>query len=91
MQPLSGTGKHEYPCGRAEGTGKGGVHVVTAIIDKNGIPGMPTFNIRKVRKLLKGKRAVIAGHRPFTVRLLYADFSGPAAKQDIEICQDTGI
>ena len=64
--------------------------MVTTIIDKNGIPGMPTFNIRKVRRLLKGKRAVIAGHRPFTVRLLYADFSGPATKQDIEICQDTG-
>ena len=42
-------------------------------VDRHGRPGMPTFNIRKVRRLLKEGRAEIFRRRPFTVRLLYAE------------------
>lgn len=48
---------------------------------------MPTFNIRKVRRLLRTGRARIAGHKPFVVQLLYETTDGI---QDIEITEDTG-
>ena len=56
-------------------------------VDRNGKPGMPTFNIRKVRRMLKDGRAVIYRHHPFTVMLLYAD---SLAVQETELCMDAG-
>ena len=50
----------------------GGILVVTFTVDKYGRPGMPTYNIKKIRKLLKSGMAQIICHHPFTVKLLYA-------------------
>ena len=61
--------------------------MVTFVLDKEGNPLMPTYNIRKVRKLLKQGRARIAGHDPFTIQLLYVTGSGT---QPVEIAVDTG-
>ena len=49
---------------------------------------MPTYNIKKVRKLLKSGRAEICGHEPFTIRLLYE--TPDAAVQPVEVSVDTG-
>ena len=56
-------------------------------VDKHGRPGMPTFNVKKVRKLLKSGKAEIFCYRPFTVRLLYAD---SLDTQPVELCIDAG-
>ena len=56
-------------------------------VDKYGRPGMPTFNVKKVRRLLKSGRAEIFCYRPFTVRLLYAD---SLDTQPVELCIDAG-
>lgn len=56
-------------------------------VDKHGRPGMPTFNVKKVRRLLKSGRAEIFCYRPFTVRLLYAD---SLDTQPVELCIDAG-
>lgn len=61
--------------------------MVTFTVDKYGKPGMPTFNIRKVRKLLKSRKAEIFCYHPFTIKLLYAD---KMDIQPVEICLDTG-
>ena len=61
--------------------------MVTFVLDKEGKPLMPTFNIKKVRKLLKQGCAKIAGHDPFTIQLLYETGSGT---QPVEIAVDTG-
>ena len=61
--------------------------MVTFTVDKYGRPGMPTFNIRKVRKLLKSGKAEIFCYHPFTIKLLYAD---ELKVQPVEICLDTG-
>ena len=61
--------------------------MVVCTVDKHGVPGMPTFNIKKIRRLLKEGKARIYKHRPFTVMLLYAD---SLATQSVEICQDAG-
>ena len=65
----------------------GGILVVTFTVDKYGRPGMPTFNIKKIRKLLKSGKAQIICHHPFTVKLLYAE---KLDTQPVEICLDTG-
>ncbi len=61
--------------------------MVTFVLSNEGSPLMPTFNIRKVRKLLKQGRARIAGHDPFTIQLLYETGNGT---QPVEIAVDTG-
>jgi hypothetical protein len=47
---------------------------------------MPTFNIKKVRRLLKEGRAEVFRRRPFTVRLLYAE---SLSVQPVEMCSNT--
>ena len=59
----------------------------TFVLSQDGIPVQPTFNIRKVRRLLKSGRAVIVGHRPFTIRLLYQT---AGSTQPVELTMDTG-
>ena len=61
--------------------------MVIYTVDKNGVPGMPTFNIRKIRKLLKEGKAVIECRHPFTVRLLYRE---RMEVQPVEACMDAG-
>ena len=61
--------------------------MVTFTVDKYGRPGMPTFNVRKVRRLLKSGRAEIFRHEPFTIRLLYAE---KLDTQPVELCIDAG-
>lgn len=66
--------------------------MLTYVLSADGSPLMPTYNIRKVRRMLKDGRAVIAGHKPgFTIRLTY-DLSEQDAPhiQEIELCEDTG-
>ena len=41
------------------------------VLNKKGIPLMPTKNKGKVRKLLKSKQAKIVEYKPFTIQLLY--------------------
>ena len=63
-------------------------HTVPAFTtDKHGRPGMPTFNVKKVRKLLKSGKAEVFCYRPFTVKLLYAD---SLDMQPVELCIDAG-
>ena len=57
------------------------------VISMSGKPIMPTFNIKKIRKLLKSGDAKIVKYDPFTVRLLRP--SGEDV-QPIEITEDTG-
>lgn len=65
--------------------------MLTFVVDKNGKPLMPTYNIKKVRKKLKAGTAKIFRHDPFTIQLLY-----DLPKQDVpytqpvELCEDTG-
>ena len=61
--------------------------MMTAVISKDGKPLMPTYNIRKVRRMLKDGRAVICGHNPFAIRLMY-DLK--TNTQPVEITEDTG-
>ena len=62
--------------------------MLTAVVDKNGVPGMPTYNIKKVRRMLDNGKAKIYAHRPvFTIQLLEKEF---LAKQDVELCMDAG-
>ena len=56
-------------------------------VDKYGRPGMPTFNVKKARRLLKSGKAEIFCYRPFTVRFLYAD---SLETQPVELCIDAG-
>ena len=55
-------------------------------VDRHGRPGMPTFNTKKVRRLLKEGRAEVFRRRPFTVRLLYAE---SLSVQPVEMCSNT--
>ena len=59
----------------------------TFTVDKYGRPGMPTFNVKKVRRLLKSGKAEIFCYRPFTIKLLYAD---SLETQPVELCVDAG-
>lgn len=60
---------------------------IAFVVAKDGTPLMPCQNPRKVRKLLKEKRARIFRHDPFTIQLLYESEMGT---QPVEICEDTG-
>ena len=57
-----------------------------AVISKTGIRLMPTSNYR-ARKLLAGKKAVIEGYRPFTIRLTKRE---NGETQPVEFAIDTG-
>lgn len=61
--------------------------MVTFTVDKYGRSGMPTYNVKKVRKLLKSGKAEIFCYHPFTIKLLYVD---ELKVQPVEICLDTG-
>ena len=62
--------------------------MMTYVLAADGTPLMPTFNIKKVRRLLKTGKAIIAGHRPgFTIRLLY---EVQPANQEVEVTVDAG-
>jgi len=61
--------------------------MVVFVVSIDGKPLMPTFNIKKVRKLLKSGCARICCHHPFTVQLLYETESGT---QPVEMTEDTG-
>ena len=43
--------------------------MMTAVLSKDGKPLMPTYNIKKVRRMLKNGKAKIIGHDPFTIQL----------------------
>ena len=66
--------------------------MLTYVLAADGSPLMPTYNIRKVRHMLKDGRAVITGHEPgFTIRLTYdLPEQGTPGLQPVEICEDTG-
>lgn len=59
---------------------------VVFVVDKNGVPLMPTCS-PKARKLLKVGRAKIFKRRPFTIQLLDRDGGDT---QPVEYCCDTG-
>lgn len=61
--------------------------MTTFVKAKDGTPLMPTTNVKKVRRLLRGGRAVIDRYEPFTIRLLYETAEGT---QPIELTEDTG-
>jgi len=61
--------------------------MTTFVVAKDGTPLMPTFNIRKVRRMLKDGRARIYGHNPFTIQLQY---ESTKETQEIEASEDTG-
>ena len=56
-------------------------------VDRYGRPGMPTFNIKKIRRFLGCGKAEIFRYHPFTVRLLYAE---SLDVQPVEMCIDAG-
>ena len=60
---------------------------IAFVVAKNGTPLMPCQNPKKVRRLLKEKRAKIFRHDPFTIQLLY---ESEMETQPVEICEDTG-
>ena len=60
---------------------------IAFVIAKDGTRLMPCTNPKKVRKLLKEKRAKIFRYEPFTIQLLYESEMGT---QPVEICEDTG-
>ena len=66
--------------------------MLTYVLAADGSPLMPTYNIKKVRHMLKDGRAVIAGHKPgFTIQLTYAlPDQKVSHTQKVELCEDTG-
>ena len=62
--------------------------MIACVIDKNKNPLMPMHNPKKLRRLLKEKRAVIYQHDPFTIMLTY-DIAN-AGTQPVELTEDTG-
>jgi len=61
--------------------------MATFVIAKDGTRLMPTTNIKKVRTLLKKKRAVVYCYDPFTIQLTY---EGTKHVQPMELTQDAG-
>ena len=57
------------------------------VIAEDGTKLMPTFNIKKVRHMLKSGSAVICKHNPFTIRLTY---KSSKCTQPIEFKEDAG-
>ena len=60
---------------------------IACVLAMDGTRLMPCRNPKKVRRLLKEGRAVIAKHRPFTIQLTYETTKNV---QPIEFCEDTG-
>lgn len=60
---------------------------VCFVVNQNCEPLMPTFNPKKVRKLLKSGKAEIYKRNPFTIRLLY---DVEPNNQPVEVGMDTG-
>jgi hypothetical protein len=61
--------------------------MTTHVIAKDGTKLMPTTNVKKVRNLLRSKRAVICKYDPFTIQLQYESTKNV---QDIEFKEDAG-
>lgn len=61
--------------------------MTTFVIAEDGTKLMPTFNIKKVRHMLKSGSAVICKHNPFTIRLTY---KSSKCIQPIEFKEDAG-
>ena len=57
------------------------------VVSKDGDPLMPTFNWKKVNRLLRRGKAAIFKHNPFTIQLLYAT---TGYTQEIDYDTDTG-
>lgn len=55
------------------------------VLNKDGVPLMPTGRHDKVRILLKQKKAMVVNRTPFTIRLLYesTNYSAPSKGYDI--------
>ena len=66
--------------------------MLTYVLSADGSPLMPTYNIKKVRRMLKDGRAVITGHKPeFMIQLTYVlPEQGAPHTQETEFCEDTG-
>lgn len=66
--------------------------MLTYVLASDGSPLMPTYNIRKVRRMLKDGRAAITGHKPgLTIRLTYPLKEQEAPHtQRVEVSEDTG-
>ena len=61
------------------------------VLDKDGRPQMPTFNVRKVRKLIKEGRMKTVRRDPWTVQKQYEDPEQDVPRtQKVEMCCDTG-
>lgn len=60
----------------------------TAIINKDGTVLMPTFNIKKVRRLLRTGRAEIYSYHPFAVKLTY---QAAGYTQRVDFDMDSGF
>lgn len=58
------------------------------VLDKEGKPLMPTTRFGKVRRMLRSGKAVIARHKPFTVRLNYEPET--RATQEVTLGIDPG-
>ena len=61
--------------------------MTTFVIAEDGTKLMPTTNVKKVRKLLRTRRAVICKHNPFTIKLKY---QSTKYIQPIEFQEDAG-
>lgn len=61
--------------------------MTTFVIASDGTKLMPTTNIKKVRKLLKSKRAIIHCYKPFTIQLKY---DTTKVTQPVELAIDAG-
>ena len=61
--------------------------MMTCVIANDGTKLMPTFNIKKVRKMLRIGRAVIYKYEPFTIKLTY---ESTKETQPIEFKEDAG-
>lgn len=61
--------------------------MTTFVIAEDGTQLMPTFNVKKVRQMLKSGSAVICKHKPFTIQLTY---KSSKCTQPIEFKEDAG-
>ena len=60
---------------------------MTYVLNKDGVPLMPTDRGGRVRRLLKTEQAKIVKREPFTIQLLY---DTPDIVQEVEYSQDSG-
>ena len=58
------------------------------VLSQDGSPLMPTTRYGRVRRLLKEKKAEVAGRKPFTIRLLYSP--GTQVTQEVTLGIDPG-